>query len=162
MVRQPLDFRSAPEKRKFIDDAVRNFIQDFIPRRASPLPLVHLCRVSSEDHLFVVLHCALYADFHFPCFSTSSRRYTQGTPHLLLRPTRSLVGFPLPKRKPRIIGARMIGSCSWTPPSQDFSSSADAWRTPKAVNLPKIVDGFCHPYETSARPITQQPWACFM
>lgn len=161
MVRPPLDFRSAPEKRKFVDDVARDFIQDFIPRRASPLPPVHLRRVSSEDYLVVVLHRAPTRIFASHASQLRQGGTYRGLPRLLLRPTRSLVGLPLPKRKPRIIGARMIGSYPWTPP-QDLSSSADAWRTPKAVNLRNIIDGFCHPYETSARPITQQPWACFM
>ena len=55
-------------------------------------------------------------------------------------------------------GTRLKGVHPWAFPRKT-SSTTDAWRTSKVVNVPKeAIDRFCRRYEVSAQSIAQAAW----
>jgi hypothetical protein len=96
---------------------------------------------------------------HFPCSLNTSRQCAKA---ILLPPPSSihfLARLPLSKCATDYWVTRLKGVHPWAFP-QKLSSTADAWRTSKAVNIPKeTIDRVCRRYEVSAQSIAQAAWA---
>jgi len=163
VVHSSLDFKWTTEKRRSIDNAAKEFVQSlqFDAEDALHRPPVYLRHVSSdEDYLIVVLHHALYDGLSLPMLFSYVKAVYGGDPpittqfHMLSRQITSLED-----RATDYWGARLKGVHPWAFP-REVSSTADAWRASKVVNLPKeVIDRFCRRYEVSAQSVAQASWA---
>jgi hypothetical protein len=165
VVHSHLDFKWTTEKRQSIDNAAGDFIRSlhFDAEDAFNRPPVYLRHISSssgEDYLIVVLHHALYDGISLPMLFKYVKAACKGGPpstsqfHTFSRRITSLEA-----RATDYWTTRLKGVHPWAFPRK-LSSTADAWRTSKAVNIPKeTIDRVCRRYEVSAQSIAQAAWA---
>ena len=165
VVHSSLDFKWTTERRKSINNAARNFIRSlhFEAEDAFHRPPVYLRHISSfsgEDYLIVVLHHALYDGISLPMlFGYVKAAYKGDPPSTTQFHTFSRRITSLEARATNYWAIRLEGVHPWAFPRK-ASSTADAWRTSKAVNIPKeTIDRFCRRYEVSAQSIAQAAWA---
>ncbi|KAF9649477.1 hypothetical protein BDM02DRAFT_3230298 [Thelephora ganbajun] len=166
VVHSLLDFKWTTEKRRSMDNAAKDFIRSlhFDAESALHRPPVYLRHASSpfggKDYLIVVLHHALYDGISLPMlFDYVKAVYKSDPPlttqfHSLSRRMTSLEAHATD-----YWGARLKGVNPWVFPRM-VSSTADAWRVSKVVNVTKeTIDRFCRRYEVSAQSIAQASWA---
>lgn len=165
VVHSSLDFKWTTEKRRSIDNAAGDFIRSlhFDAEDAFHRPPVYLRHISSssgEDYLIVVLHHALYDGISLPMlFGYVKAAYKGDAPSTTQFHTFSRRITSFEARATDYWATRLKNVHPWAFPRK-VSSTADAWRTSKAVNVPKeAMDRFCRRYEVSAQSIAQAAWA---
>ena len=165
VVHSSLDFKWTTEKRQFIDNGAGDFIrslrfeaEDAFHR--PPVYLRHISLSSGEDYLIVVLHHALYDGISLPMLFNYVKAVYKGNPpstsqfHTFSRRITSLEA-----RATDYWATRLKGIHSWSFPRK-VSSTTNAWRTSKAVKVPKeTIDRFCRRHDVSAQSIAQAAWA---
>lgn len=158
-----LDFKWTTERRKSIENAAKDFVRGLHFDAEDPFhrPPVYFRHISSDgEYLIVVLHHALYDGISLPMlFNYVKAVYAGNAPstiqfHTLSRRITSLETQAMDYWETRLDGIR-----PWEFP-RAVSSSVDAWRASKVVDLPKeTIDRFCRRYEVSAQSIAQASWA---
>jgi len=165
VVHSSLDFKWTTEKRQSVDNAAKEFVRslhlcDEDALHRPPVYLHHISSSSGEDYLIIVLHHALYDGISLPMLFDYVKAVYKGDPpsttrfHTFSRRITSLEADTTDYWRTRLNGVH-----PWAFPRK-ASSTTDAWRTSKVVNVPKeAIDRFCRRYEVSAQSIAQAAWA---